>query len=94
MPGAEPIITFSGTWEDIVRCHAQFPPGSMIEVRVFEPPTEQEDPVGDFGGRSVAEAMEEIGFECFGPPDLAARAKEYLAHSQFGDNRNRRDFGS
>ena len=57
--------------------------------------SEMNDGIGDFGGLTIAEAFKDLlATVNTGPVDLAAKAKDYLKETGFGETSNRRRFGS
>ena len=91
MLDTQPSKTFRGTWDEVASHRGEIPEGAIVEVRVYEPKPVTDEEIGDFGGRSVADMIREIGLLSFEPSDLGERAEEYLAETGFGETRDRRD---
>ena len=83
-----PSKIFRGSWDEVISHGDEVVPGSVVEVRVYEP--ESNDDGGDFGGKNLAEVIAEMGTVSFAPTDLARNAEEYLARTGFGKIDNAR----
>jgi hypothetical protein len=64
-------------------------PATLLERMISDylPPLAQEQELGDFGGRSIADVILEIGTVKGGPPDLSTNPK-YM--EGFGETKNPR----
>ena len=87
MINLQPSKTFRGNVEEVFSHKDEIPAGAFLELRVYEPKPETEDEPGDFGGKTAADMIEEIGFVHGGPPDLSTNPK-YM--EGFGETTNRR----
>jgi hypothetical protein len=85
----EPVKTFRGTWDEVASHRDEIPEGAVVEVRVYVPKPVADEGIGDFGGRSVADMIREIGFiEAEGPSDMARHPEKYM--KGFGETKTRR----
>jgi hypothetical protein len=84
----QPSKTFRGSVDEVFSHRDEIPAGATLELRVYEPQTEEEDDIGDFGGKSIADLIREIGFVEGLPSDLSTNPK-YM--EGFGENKDRRD---
>ena len=75
-----PSKTFRGSVEEVFSHRDEIPAGAILELRVFDPQTEAEDEIGDFGGKSVADLIREIGFVEGLPPDLSTNPIHDTTH--------------
>jgi hypothetical protein len=81
------IKIIRGTVEEVFSHRDEIPPDAFLELNVYEPMLETEEEIGDFGGKSAADLVREIGFIHGGPPDLSTNPK-YM--EGFGETKNRR----
>ena len=87
MINPQPSKTFRGNADEVFSHRDEIPPGAFLELRVFEPTAEEDEELGDFGGKSVADLIREIGFVEGLPSDLSTNPK-YM--EGFGETKNRR----
>ena len=80
----QPSKTYRGTIEEVLRHRDEISPGATVELNVFEDAPETDL----FGGKSLADLINEIGTVKGLPSDLAVRSEEYL--QGFGETNNRR----
>ena len=89
MINPQPSKTFRGNFEEVFSHRDEIAPGSILELKVFEPQPASGEELGDFGGKSVYEAFQDvIGTLSFEPTNLGRHAEDYL--SGFGETANRR----
>jgi|HubBroStandDraft_4_1064222.scaffolds.fasta_scaffold283677_2 hypothetical protein len=86
MPRAQPTKMYNGTVEEVFSHRDEIPPGSLLELRVFAP-RQDDDEVGDFGGRSIADLIREIGFVEGLPSDLSTNPKYMAGFGETGNHR-------
>ncbi|HZT41231.1 MAG TPA: hypothetical protein VFA07_03535 [Chthonomonadaceae bacterium] len=79
----QPSRIYRGTVDEVFSHRSEIPPNATVELNVFEDKPES----GDFGGKSLADVIQEIGAIKGLPADLSTNPK----HMQdFGKTRNRR----
>ena len=71
----QPIRTISGTVDQVFSHRYEIPPDAFLELRIFDDVSEDDDPFGDFGGKSVADVIREIGFVEGLPSDLSTNPR-------------------
>ena len=81
------IKIIRGTVEEVFSHRDEMPADAFLELNVYEKASETDEEMGDFGGKSAADLVREIGFVDGGPPDLARNPK-YM--EGFGETKNRR----
>lgn len=67
----QPSATYRGTIEEVLRHGGEIPPDAAVEFRFYEPASEDDVEKDVFGGKSLAEIIEEIGTVDGLPADLA-----------------------
>jgi hypothetical protein len=78
----QPSRVYRGTVDEVFSHRSEIPNNARLELRVFEPESE-----GNFNGKTLADVLEEIGFEKGLPDDLSTNPK----HMQgFGEAKNLR----
>jgi len=87
MVNMQPSKTFRGNFDEVFSHRDEIPPGAILELRVYEAQAEVDTELGDYGGKTAAEIVQEIGFVHGGPSDLARNPK-YM--EGFGETKNRR----
>ena len=87
MLNVQPSKTLRGSVDEVFSHRDEIPPGAIIELRIFDPPSEADEAVGDYGGKSAADILQEIGFVHGGPSDLSTNP-EYM--EGFGETKNLR----
>ncbi|MCW3051999.1 MAG: hypothetical protein JWN14_1169 [Chthonomonadales bacterium] len=87
MKSQQPIKIFRGSVEEVLSRRDEIPPDAYLVLNVFEPMLEAEEEPGDFGGKSAADIIREIGFVDGLPSDLSTNPKHMEG---FGETKNRR----
>jgi len=87
MRSQQPIKVIRGSVEEVFSRRDEIPPDAYLVLNVFEPMAEAEEELGDFGGKSAADIIAEIGFVEGLPSDLSTNPK-YM--EGFGETKNRR----
>ncbi len=87
MSTLQPSRTYRGSVEEVFSHRNEIPPDAILELKVFDPQPGTEEQIGDYGGKSAADILQEIGFVDSGPYDLATNPK-YM--EGFGETKNRR----
>jgi hypothetical protein len=87
MINPQPSKIFRGNADEVFSHRDEIPPGAFLELNIFERQPETEEKIGDFGGKSAADLIREIGFVEGLPSDLSTNPK-YM--EGFGETKNRR----
>ena len=66
----QPSKIYRGTVEEVFSHRNEIPPGATLELKVFEPETED-----DFKGKSLADVLQDIGTVKGLPADLSTNPK-------------------
>ena len=89
MANAQPTMTFLGTVDEVFLHRAEIPSDAMVELRVFGPNVKSDGELNT--DQSLFDRYRHLfGTEHGLPLDLAERAEEYLAESEFGVTTNLR----
>lgn len=82
-----PSKTFRGSVEEVFSHRDEIPEDAILELKVFEPIHKADAEEGDFGGKSIADLIREIGLVEGLPSDLSTNPRHMEGFGETNDRR-------